>query len=181
MPRLLLCKNKACQTLEELPIYTGPPEQEADDPLLNNLVKRHLERHGAMADDEAALLVVADEDWADSAKRDGILKELTHRNTGFSPEIYAVKNTFQEDALRCYSAHSRPKDGCIDYCDHSKMLTTSAWKAEGEELVDSSDAKLFKDHLKENKDPANDVYLCHFCPVQSYVNTEVRFKKGLYK
>jgi hypothetical protein len=178
MPRLLLCKNKDCQTLEELPIWTGPKEKEADDPLLNELVKRHLQRHGDTSD--AVLMTVEDSIWVDPAKRDGILKELSARNTGFSPEVYSIKNTFQEDALRCYSQHGRPKEGCIDYCNSNKLLTSDAWVSEEEKQLDKSDLMIVKGHKKE-LEAQNPVYLCNYCPVQSWVTTKIRLEAGVYK
>lgn len=166
MPRLLVCRE--CSTIEELPLFDGPKELEAQDPMLDNVVRRHVQKHGDLKSDAAALLV-APEDICTCAKceghnvtfweahRDEVLKGLGERWTGFHPEFYATKDTYREDALRCYNLHRRPKGAdCIDWKADNRRLTPEGWKG-------------------------REVFLCHFCPVASSVVTEMRHKRGLYK
>jgi hypothetical protein len=166
MPRLLVCRK--CQTVEELPLYDGPAELEAQDPMLDGMVRRHVQKHGDLEPDAAALLV-ASEDLCHCPKhrgsgatlweghRDEVLGNLKERWTGFHPEFYATKDTYREDALKCYTAHRRPKGtDCVDWRSDHKRLTPENWKG-------------------------REVYLCDFCPVASTVTTEMRHKRGMYK
>ena len=162
MPRLLICTE--CQTIEEFPLWEGPPADEATDPLLNDLVHRHQQVHGS--EKPSANLLSVDEEpctckgcrgqqtkW--QGHKTEILGQLQERWTGFHPEFYATKDTFSEDALKCYSRHSRPKDGCIDWRDDKKRLTPRDWKH-------------------------NHVYLCDFCPCSTYYTTKLRMARGAY-
>jgi hypothetical protein len=165
VPRLLVCRE--CRTIDELPLYDGPKELEARDPILDNVVRRHVQKHGDLST-EAAALLVAPEDVCNCAKcrgqatfwqghRDDVLKGLGERWTGFHPEHYATFDTYREDALRCYSLHRRPKGtDCIDYQVDNRRLTPEAWKG-------------------------REVFLCDFCPVNSAVETAKRHRLGLYR
>lgn len=155
--RLLICHT--CHSIEELPNYTGPPEH---DVLLEHLLQAHqfpngLEHIGKLAD-------VAREDWENNVKRQAIVEQIKaaagQTTTGFESEFYATKNTYQADALRCYSDHHRPKEGCIDYCDSDKRLgnpSRAGWEG------------------------GPRVFLCNFCPVQSYIDMRERHLGGAYK
>lgn len=156
MTRLLLCHT--CKSIEELPDYQGPAEH---DVLLDDAVGRHrfpngLEHIGKLAQ-------VDTKDWDDNAKRAAILEQIktaVEKSTGMPSEWYETKNTYQADALKCYSQHHRPTEGCIDYCDSGKRLgnpTRAGWEA------------------------GPRVFLCHFCPVETWVRTQVRHQKGAYK
>jgi hypothetical protein len=158
---------RECQTVEELPLYDGPKELESQDPVLDNLVHRHVQKHGNMNPEGAALLVAPEDPcncqvcrgratfW--EAHRTEVLKNLGERWTGFHPEFYATKDTYREDALKCYKAHRRPKGtDCIDWRADHRRLTPEGWKG-------------------------REVYLCDFCPVASTVMTEIRHRKGMYK
>lgn len=152
MPRVLICQD--CQTIETLPNWTGDPKLEANDPLLDGLVRRHVQKHGD-ENNNAMLLNIEDKFWDDDTYRESLLRQLKERWTGFHPEFYATKDTYQEDAAKCFSQHSRPKEGCIDWEDSSKRLTPETW-------------------------PKNHVFLCHFCPVAAYVTTAKRMARGMY-
>jgi hypothetical protein len=165
VPRLLVCRE--CRTIEEIPLYDGPAQLEAQDPLLDNLVRRHVQSHGDISPDSAALLV-ADESPCKCVKcrgtctfweghRDEILGNLKERWTGFHPEFYHSVSTFKEDAMRCYNLHRRPQGtDCIDFQSDRKRLTPDHW------------------------DPKKHVYLCHFCPVASSVVFAKRLARGMY-
>jgi hypothetical protein len=150
VPRLLICRE--CKTIDLLP--TQWETDDPRDPLLDTVVRRHVQKHGDTREDCAALLSIKDEDW--EGHKDEILANLRERWTGFHPEFYATKDTFVEDAGKCYNQHGRPKGAdCIDFCDDSKRLTPSDWQT-------------------------GHVYLCHFCVVSSAVTTAIRMKKGMY-
>jgi hypothetical protein len=146
---LLICKK--CQTIDELPLFDGPPQDEKIDPLLDGLVRRHVQRHGEEV--ESMLLHVDDLDW--ELRKDAILTNLQEHWTGFHPEFYATKDTYREDAGYCFNRHGRPKEGCIDWKDDNKRLTPKDWQHKH-------------------------VYLCDFCPVSAYYTMRVRMARGAY-
>ena len=147
-----------CSTIEKLPALAEDPKPgDEPDPLLMNVVGRH--GHVTMfvggGDPDMQLLNVSEKDWNNPRTQKEILGNLQKRWSGFHPEFYHTKDTFQEDALHCFNRHSRPKGGCIDWEDDSKKLTPDSWKK-------------------------GNVYLCHFCPVASTVTTMKRLARGDY-
>jgi len=156
MIRLLICHS--CRSVDELPAFHGRPE---DDVLLEDLIARHVfpdgnEHMGKLAEIEEA-------DWRDSYRRNAILEQIkaaVEKSSGFPTEWYATKSTYQDDALKCYKKHGRPDQGCIDYCDSKKRIgnpTRSGWQA------------------------GPRVFLCHFCPVETWVRTQEQWQRGVYK
>ena len=179
MPRLLVCRE--CKTIEQLPLYDGPPQLEAQDPILDRVVRQHVQKHGDINPEVAALLVASEDPCNCGEKqmvgvngaslgrsrifgrhtfweghRDEILKGLGERWTGLHPEFYATKDTYKEDAMRCYNIHRRPQGtDCIDWHDDGRRVTPSTWKG-------------------------REVYLCDFCPVASSVTTAQRKLLHMY-
>jgi len=150
--------------------------------MLNDLVQRHIQKHGDAKPDSAALLVAPEGPCHCGEKtkvsvtgraighstirgphtfweghKDDVLKGLQERWTGFHPEYYATVDTYKEDAARCYNLHRRPKGtDCID------------WRADRKRLTD------------DNREKDKHVYLCDFCPVASTVTTAIRRKARMY-
>jgi hypothetical protein len=156
--RLLACQQ--CRTIEELPDFNGPAEQ---DHLLSFAVKKH-QTNGM--EHIGALFKVPEKDWADSEAKKTISQQIAAKmeggETGLGHEFYDLKNQFQEDAANCFQEHNRSPT-CGDYRSDRKRLTpgTSAErKAAG---------------LPEYRSP-KDQYLCDFCPVQSLVEQAQRAK-----
>jgi hypothetical protein len=150
--RLLVCRD--CRSIEELPDYEGPVEH---DVLLDHLVGTHQFPNGEPH--KGNLMRVEKQWWELPSARKQIMEELG-LTQGLGDEWYASKRTFEEDAMKCYKTHGRPKEGCIDYCDGNKRLgnpTKIGWQA------------------------GPKVFLCNFCPVQVYVDTDLAHKAGLYK
>lgn len=115
------------------------------------------------------IMVVAPDDWLDSGKRQQILREMWGDHVGYPDEFYAAKDTFREDAVRCYWRHRNPGSetgphACGDYKDKSKQLTDDDWRARGAAMGV----------------PREDVFLCAFCPYQSVVTTRMRAQRGDY-
>lgn len=172
--RLFMCLT--CESIEELPDYTGPviwdPEYKREVPIADDLLEYLVAPH-KRGEHRGQLLHVDDKDWNDKTKREGILKEIKEGvsgHTGMDPEAYAVRNTFQEEALKCFSAHRRPQDGCVDWHDKSKKLGNSMLTYE-----EKSDAKKFG--LKRQSPR----FLCDFCPVASQVEHKKSIAQGLDK
>lgn len=165
--RLLFCKF--CKTLEELDDFDGPPEA---DVLLNTLVMKHNVRdpmkHGGEETLPLSLMYISEKTWAE--EKDDVIKQINmeHKATGFDGWVYESMSTYKEDALRCYSAHHRPKDGCIDWWAESKRIGRPT--EEGQKAI--RDMPGLGDY---------DPHLCQYCPVATYVQTEIRHKQGAYK
>jgi hypothetical protein len=153
--RLLACKD--CRVIEELPFFEGDPE---DDVFLEHALLPHRFPNGEPH--IGRLFDIEERYWRNPTTQQEVVKRIHDAtSTGLDTEFYATKNTFAEDALKCYDLHNRPKEGCIDYRDSRKRLgnpTKRGWQT------------------------GPKVYLCDFCPVKSgYVDVEIRHKKGLYR
>jgi hypothetical protein len=165
--RLLHCMT--CSTIEELPPFEGPSEH---DHLLQILVNRHQYESGQPH--LGQLFVLPQFSWEQSEAREQIIKQIKGGGSEglneFDPQFYATRNTFAEDAMKCYNAHLRPKDGCPDYNSPSKRLLPDT-KADRKEvgLVDPANA------------PGPKNYLCQFCPIASVVQSKINSLKGLDK
>lgn len=176
--RLLFCDF--CKTLEEIPDYEGSAKI---DPLVEELVRRHNERdpmaHGGRDIHHSPMRLVkiepdgprtSDEVW--EKDREEILKRLNMENkkVGMSAWVYEAMNTYAEDALTCYKRHHRPDEGspCIDYWSDSKRI--------------GRPTAIGKQVLKEApKTGVADPHLCQWCPYYTVVQTNVRWKAGMYR
>lgn len=153
--RVLQCFT--CKTMEELPDFLGPPE---NDVILQTLLVPHggeteFPHHGA-------LHRVERKHWEDRAVRKQIVERLWEGTSGFRPSYYDVKDTMQEEAIKCFRKHKSAVP-CIDYQDPSKRLGNPArglrkWLAR----------EVRRDVADLGEPPK--VYLCNFCPVQQHVD-----------
>jgi hypothetical protein len=151
MFRLLFCL--VCQTLEELPPYDGDPEL---DMLLAVACEQHLFPSGEPH--KGKLFVLPLRAWAKPESKKEIIRQIKGGGSAGLAEIdesfYESRSTFMEGAMECYERHNKPKDGCSDWHDKSKLLipkTVKERKAEG---------------MARYQDEAGPkTYLCDFCPV----------------
>ena len=149
--RLLKCNT--CVTTEELPDFKGPAEY---DVLLEALVQKHRFPDG---NEHLGQLLRIEKKYWDSPKiRKEILEKMWTGHTGFDPEFYASKNTFQDDAMKCFNKHNRPDQGCID------------WKIDRVRLGNPT---------KLGWETGPKVYLCDFCPVRAHVARKQQEARGL--
>lgn len=165
--RILYCY--VCDSFEELPAYFGRPE---NDHLLAVSVEKHVFPSGE--EHKGRLFLFPEAYWQGEMKK-GIIDQIRGRSGGkglasADPTYYDTRNTFAEDALKCFSAHGRPDDGCGDYESPSKRLLPNT-KAERKELG-------LPDPLSA---PGPKSFLCYFCPVHSAVQTRKRALLGMYK
>lgn len=158
--RLLKCFN--CKTIDELPDYEGNPEH---DVLLDRLIADKHTNRGSGETHVGVLAKVDKKHWNVESTRKTIVKQMWSEDTGFDAEYYATRNTYREDALKCYAAHLRPQGGCPDW-EHPAKLIKADTKQERKE------AGL------TGKTP--EIYLCRFCPVASHVRTQMRAERGDY-
>lgn len=165
--RILWCL--VCDTLEELPLFDGDPD---DDVLLAVLVGRHQFPSGEPH--KGHLFRVPQLQWENVEVRKRIIEQFKSGGSKgideFDEKFYATKDTFKEDAMTCYAHHLRPTGACPDYRSEKKMLVPDT-KAE------RKDAGL----PDPKKAPGPKRYLCDFCPCASYYQTKAREQLGLYK
>jgi len=160
--RLLRCDD--CLTVEPLPDYEGPPEQ--DEVLAHLIETRHTERSGLTH--KGLTYLVEKRFWDSPCAREAIVARIREASghTGLDPEFYTTRDTFTEDALACWAAHHR-NPACNEYKSDRKKLTP-ATQQERKELGMGK----FRSSLSR--------YLCEFCPVHSLVVEAARRKAGLY-
>jgi hypothetical protein len=146
--RILICLT--CKSLEELPDFDGPAEY---DVLLEGLIDRHKFDNADRTPHLGNLIAIDKKDWEDKKKREEILVQiktaLAGGTTGFDPEFYASKNTYQADAMACFNSHKRPAAGCIDWHNDDKRIgnpTKVGWQI------------------------GPKIYQCDFCPVRAWVD-----------
>lgn len=151
--RLLHCW--VCGTLEELPPYEGPAEQ---DYLLAVACERHVFASGDPHKGNLFTGIPVKAWRNDDSIRKDIIRQIKQGGSKGLAEVddqfYDTRSTFMEDAMKCYKAHNKPKNGCDDWHHTEKMLVPQTIKdrrAEGMEKYENS--------------PGPKTYLCDFCPV----------------
>ena len=153
--RLLQCFS--CRSVEVLPDFVGLPE---DDVFLQYVD----EKHGGLTEmpHHRALHRVEKRHWDDRTTQRQIHTQMWADTKGFVPEYYAIKNTLQEDAAKCFAKHKRSIP-CIDYQDRSKRIGNPA-------------AGLRRALSKETRRDFNSggpkVFLCNFCAYQQVVDAK---------
>lgn len=153
MFRLLYCL--VCDTLEELPPYEGPPEQ---DHLLAIACDLHVFPSGEPH--KGKLYVLPVRAWASKEARTEIINQIKGGGSKGLAEIddtfYESRSIFMEDAMKCYKAHNSPKPdtGCSDWKIESKILLPKTAKERKEVGLE-----------KPSEAPGPKTYLCDFCPV----------------
>ena len=147
--RLLFCYD--CKTIEELQDFDGPPEY---DSVLEYALSQH-ETNGHRH--VGKLYKVEQRAWDIPNLRNAIIGQLRGGSAGLSeidPEFYNTRDTLKEDALKCFSKHLRPKEGCSDWRNDRYMLRPPT-------KADRADIGLSMDGAPRR-------WLCDWCPVRSY-------------
>lgn len=154
--RLLHCRD--CGTVEALPDYHGPVDQ---DYALEYVLSKHGSednRHiGKLYDIETRV-------WALENLRRAVVSQIKGGGSRglaeFDSTFYDVRDTLKEDALQCYQLHRRPTEGCIDWREDRKLLVPPT-KGERKELGLTMDG-------------APKRYLCDFCPARAFYERKNR-------
>lgn len=161
-PQIRILHCRTCNRFEEIPDFNGDPE---DDVLLDITIERHPGHMGRLFKMPMKYMMVP-------KLKDEILKQMTQGSTGLdvvSNDFYDTSATFRDDAMKCYSQHSRPKGMCPDYRSEKKRLVPNT-KAERKDVGLASPAAS-----------GPKVYLCDFCPVASFVSNMRNIETGLNK
>lgn len=158
--RLLICNT--CNSIQPLPFYQGRPEGDTT-------LHARLEEHRFPDGNEhfGNLATVSERSWNDPTKRQGILDEMkkaTKPGTGdgLGDEFYDVKNTFAEDAMKCWRIEHNRTSNCQDYKHDKKRLIPNTQKERKAEGL-----------AHRAQDIASNTFLCDFCPYKSVVQTRV--------
>lgn len=154
--RLLACYT--CLSIDKLPPYEGREgpggEYLDDDPVLEHLLLGHQDHRGR-------IFRVDEGTWENLQARTKISQQL------FADQAAQVefRDQLKDDAHSCWKKHNRPgRDGllnCPDFRDGSKRLGNPSKTRQSAAVAA--------------------VYLCSFCPYNSSVETEVRWRRGAYK
>ena len=150
MPRLLTCQT--CGTMYRMKDYDGPVQYDME---LIELCNRHLGQ-AANPDPDAhkSIIIRCDQNtWDKLGDETQIKKELAKNEW----EVRELRDDLKVEALKCFSRHNNPKQGCIDYEDESKTIGRKIGVP------------------KENRQ-----YLCNYGPAQAFVTHGIRKKKGMY-
>jgi hypothetical protein len=183
--RLLICHD--CQSIEQIPDYDGPlieaevPRPDGTlgtamvPPMGADVYLDHITEPHAKKEHSGNLVSVEQKDWDNPETREEIIKQIKGASsrgaTGMDPEVYALRDTLREGALKCFSKHGRPKGGCIDWEDRSKRI--------GNTLLSQEERSAAKKRGLRLRD--KEAFLCHHCPVSAnYVQRKKFEKRGLY-
>jgi hypothetical protein len=168
--RVLQCFD--CKSVEVIPDY--PPLANPDHDVHLHYAD---EPHGGHTETPhtRALHRVPSVVWDDLKMRRGVVKDMWATTSGFKPEYYDVKDTFKDDAAKCFTAHQRHVP-CLDYMDSSKRIqppTRSAREPLAKDMPRSFGGD--RDAIAMGG-PTH--YLCFFCPVQATVEHAQRKARG---
>lgn len=124
------------------------------DPWLEDFVGRHGHGLPDTAVGSIKVFPVTLETW----ERLDVVTEVKKELADFTGMLFEESSYYKDEALKCFSEHHRPSEGCVDYLDESKRIGSG---------------RMPKKHQ---------AFLCHMCPVaHGYVATEIRKKKKLYE
>jgi hypothetical protein len=156
--RLMICQD--CKSIEEIPDYDGPVEY---DYLLEAASSRHTTASGLRH--IGIMCKVPADAWNTPQMRMEIIQQLKERTgKGLGDEFYAVKETFKEDAMRCWKQHNRTRN-CDDFKSDAKRIVPDT-------KADRKDLGLAP--MKSNR------FVCEFCPVHAVMMQRMRADRGDY-
>ena len=165
--RLLVCHNH--ESVEEVP-WCGEDNNCTHPGCVDPLMFR-VNAHGdncrvSLVDIETAV-------WNNPANRPELLRRIAARTNpgegeGIGEPLYALKDTFTEDAAKCWKRHGRTTD-CADYRHISKKLVPDT-RGERKDLGLETRAKFVP----------TQTFLCDFCPYKSILQTKMGSDKYKY-
>lgn len=140
----------------------------AYDPALEDFV----ERHGHGLEDSAfthgsviQVWSVDDKTW----QTVDVVKQIRGELHEATAQWYDDRDTYREAATQCYNDHGNPdlESGCPDFMHESRRIGKAHYRDD-----DGREHHIPEKHRQ---------YLCHLCPyLHSYVNVEIRRRKGMY-
>lgn len=138
------------------------------DPVLEDFIGRH--EHGRPEHQVIGGLIqvydVAQQTWDTIDIVTHIQKDLEKQHNAW----YEDRDEYRTAATACYNAHGNPDltTGCRDYMDDSKRIGQGTYTDDENRTI--------------TVPPKYRQYLCYLCPYQqSYINVELRRRKGAYR
>ena len=139
----------------------------AYDPVLEDFTEKHKHHYD---DNQLGMSGVIQVTAVDQKTWDSVdivtrVKDQLQKETG---KFYQESDEYKSAALSCYNAHGNPDvtTGCRDYMDDSKRIGPGQYNVDGRTITVPNKYRQ---------------YLCYVCPFQqSYVNVELRRRKGAY-
>lgn len=165
--RILICKD--CKSIQPLPDFGGRPEH--DETLIARVAEHQHPGPAPTRGHAMELGRVSEVSWNNPEKRKQMLDEIGKNvglgsGEGLGSELYDLKSTFAEDAMRCWRFKHGRTSNCDDY-KHDKMKLLPDSRAERKDLgLDPKDRPV--------------QYLCQYCPMESVIQQKRNEKKGLY-
>lgn len=157
MARLLVCKAHA--TCDILPDYDTANDMEGlHDTYLKDAIAGHFQKYGDDPNRHPSMIIRIEDDEMELLNHHD-LKKAIFDNT-LEEFLRGEREQYKEDAIGCYNLHNRPIvgfPGCPDYRSDRKAIGRTKGVPDDEK-----------------------VYLCDFCPYQSYVDHAIRKKAGMY-
>ena len=146
--RLLVCKTHG--VMWKMRPYDGPPEYDQE---LRELCDRH---NAQVPDPQNCRALIYRTDPETAAKLD---VETALKNELKEQDVYIrdFRDELKVDALKCFSRHNRPSQGCIDWCNDDKTIGR-------------------KSGVPKDKRQ----YVCMYCPAAEYYTHRQRTEMGLY-
>ena len=157
--RLLVCN--ICQTVTPLPYFDGPNEYDQ-----TGQARAQDHKFGDGRFHPFIVGTVSEKSWDNPRIRPEILAKLSEELTpgegeGFGQEFYDVKNTFSEDAMKCWRI------------DHNRTTDCQDYKTEPKRLIPNTQADRRAEGLPSRaRDIPTNMFLCDFCPYKSVVQTK---------
>jgi len=157
--RLLLCET--CRVIDEIPDFDGYPE---DDIVLQLTIEKHPNHKGRMYKVPLKYLMVP-------VIKENIVKQIMSGITKgldvLDSTFYDTRNTFAEDAMRCFAQHGRPQGQCPDFNSKKKRLVPKTQAERKDAGLDMKSAPV--------------IHLCSFCPVRMFNEMKHNEESGLSK
>lgn len=159
--RILVCP--VCKTIDPLPFYDGPMEYDE-----TGQARATLHMFNDSKFHPFIVGTVSEESWNNPRIRPEIVKKVSEELTpagegeGLGQEAYDVKNTFAEDAMRCWRIeHNRTKD-CGD------------WRIDRKRLIPHTQAERKAEGLPHRaRDIQSNTYLCDYCVMRSVKQSKI--------
>lgn len=145
-----------------MPDFEGAPEH---DTVLEYAVSQHPDHVGN-------LYRVPIGYWLTDAIRSKVIDQIKGGSKGLrelDPTFYEVRNTFKEDAGKCYQQHNRPTGACAEFRSDKKALRPDT-------NAERKDAGL---PLLTRNSPGPKTYLCDFCVVRRFYERKSNEEKGI--
>jgi len=157
LARMLICRTH--NTVDVLPDYDTEQDMAGEhDFHLQERIRQHLDKYGSDPNRHASLIMRIEDD--ELALLDASKLKQAILDDSLESYIKGEREQYKQDALMCFNLHNRPvygMPGCTDYRDSSRAIGITKGLSSEERM-----------------------YVCDFCPYQSYVDHAKRKAAGLY-